>query len=344
MVGARTRQPDSMSSEPPSAPDLSRHSLVVTEEEEGLRLDRVLAARLADAGLSRSRLKALLEQGCVTAGGATIDDASRRVKSGERFDIQVPDAIEATPRPQAIDLVIVYEDAELLVIDKPAGLVVHPGAGNPEGTLVNALLAYCGDQLSGIGGVKRPGIVHRLDKDTSGLMVVAKNDRAHHALSAQFADRTLSRTYHAVLWGRPPKSDGEVEGLIGRSPTDRKRMAVVNHGGKAALTYYRVLKRFGLAASLVECRLATGRTHQIRVHMASVGSPVVGDPLYGHARSKLRLSGVPEPVRRLLLDFPRQALHAMALQFAHPVSGKLMEFNSKLPEDMEALVASLESL
>ena len=320
------------------------HTLVVPEEAAGQRLDRVLAQHLGDAGLSRSRLKSLLEQGCVSQGGRTIDDASRRVKPGECFEIRVPEAVEAEPQAEAIDLAIVYEDAELLVLDKAAGLVVHPGAGNHEGTLVNALLAHCGDQLSGIGGVKRPGIVHRLDKDTSGLMVVAKTDRAHHALSAQFADRTLSRTYHALVWGSPPKGEGEIEGNIGRSPHDRKRMAVVKSGGKAALTYYRVLQRFGLVASLVECRLATGRTHQIRVHMASVGNPLVGDPLYGHARAQRRLAGMADETRRRLLGFPRQALHAAALRFVHPKSGKNLQFQSNMPDDMEGLVASLESL
>jgi 23S rRNA pseudouridine1911/1915/1917 synthase len=240
----------------------------------------------------------------------------------------------AIPQPQEIPLTILFEDAEMLVIDKPAGLVVHPGAGNPDHTLVNALLAYCGDQLSGIGGVRRPGIVHRLDKDTSGLMVVAKTDRAHASLSAQLQARTLKRIYNAVVWGRPMPMNGKVEGDIGRSPTNRKRMALVTHGGRPAVTHYRTIGPLK-GASLIECRLETGRTHQIRVHMASLGNPLVGDPVYG-------LKRLPKDAATEARTFPRQALHATQISFLHPVSRTEMCYISSVPDDMGALIAALK--
>jgi len=318
----------------------------IPDEAAGQRLDKALAAGLPD--LSRSRVQALLEQGCVRGDGRTITDASLRVKPGQTFELQVPGAEAAEPVAQDIPLDVVFEDADVLVIDKPAGLVVHPAAGNPDGTLVNALLAHCGDSLSGIGGVRRPGIVHRLDKDTSGLMVVAKNDRAHHGLSDQFADRTLSRTYLALVWGVPNPTQGRIEGNIGRSSADRKKMAVVTGGGKPAGTKYRVVKSFGMAASLVECVLETGRTHQIRVHLTHIGHPLVGDPLYGRGRSG-RPGGkfaslLPEPLRGSLVGFPRQALHAAALTFRHPVSGEIVAFRSSIPADIHELIVTLESV
>lgn len=316
----------------------------------GDRLDRALADALAGAGdlgagLSRSRLKSLIEQGCVAVGGQTIVDASHRVKPGRTLSvtIQVPAATAAQPQPQDIPLNILYEDEDLLVLDKPAGLVVHPAAGNHDGTLVNALLHHCGDRLSGIGGVRRPGIVHRLDKDTSGLMVVAKTDRAHQGLSAQFADRTLSRTYIAVIWGMPAVREGELEANIGRHPHDRKRMAVVEKGGKPAITLYRVLKTLRLHAALVECKLMTGRTHQIRVHMTEMGHPLIGDPLYGKVRPA-RLKNMRPEAREAALAFPRQALHAVGLEFIHPVTGDHMEFESPLPCDIQHLIAELEAI
>jgi len=318
----------------------------VPEAAAGERLDKALAAGLPD--LSRSRVQALLEQGCVAEGGRTITDPSLRVKPGQTFDVFVPEAEAALPEAQDIPLDVVFEDEDVLVIDKPAGLVVHPAAGNHDGTLVNALLAHCGDSLSGIGGVRRPGIVHRLDKDTSGLMVVAKNDRAHHGLTEQFSDRTLSRTYHALVWGLPAPKQGRIEGAIGRSGADRKKMAVVDHGGKHAATRYRVLKAFGPAAALVECVLETGRTHQIRVHMAHIGHPLVGDPLYGRGRSTRvggkHASALPEPARGALVAFPRQALHATGLTFRHPGSGETMTFHAPLPGDLHELIVILESV
>ncbi|MGQ9364961.1 RluA family pseudouridine synthase [Azospirillum sp. ST 5-10] len=325
----------------------TRHSGTVPADAAGERLDKVLAAHVPD--LSRSRVRALLEQGHVRLDGRTIADASQRVKPGQAFDIFVPEAEPASPEAQDIPLTVVYEDEDVLVIDKPAGLVVHPAAGNPDNTLVNALLAHCGDSLSGIGGVRRPGIVHRLDKDTSGLMVVAKNDRAHQALTGQFSDRSLSRTYHALVWGVPSPKAGTVDAAIGRCPADRKRMAVVGgDAGKRAVTRYRVLRAWGRAAALVECVLETGRTHQIRVHMAHIGHPVVGDPLYGRGRPArargANAASLPEPIRAMLVGFPRQALHAVALAFVHPTQGAPVRFTTAMAPDVQGLVDALERI
>ena len=312
---------------------------VVPAEAAGERLDKFLAATFA--ALSRSRLRALLDQGHVGCGGRTITDPSHRVKPGQAFELTVPPPEPATPEPQAMPLTIVYEDDDVLVIDKPAGLVVHPAPGNRDLTLVNALLAHCGDSLSGIGGVCRPGIVHRLDKDTSGLLVAAKSDRAHAGLSAQFGDRTIRRTYAALVWGLPNPTSGTVAGAIGRSSADRKKMAVVGHGGKAAVTHYRLLRAFGLAAALVECRLETGRTHQIRVHLASIGHPVVGDAVYGGGMTPARAKRLPEAARPALAAFQRQALHARRLEFLHPVDGRPVAFEVELPEDIRGLIDAL---
>jgi len=305
--------------------------IVLTEAVQGQRLDRALAD--AAQGLSRVRVQALLADGQVTRDGVAVADASARAKPGQRFVIRVPPPIAAYPQPQDIPLNIAFEDAEMLVIDKPAGLVVHPGAGNPDGTLVNALLFYCGDQLSGIGGVRRPGIVHRLDKDTSGLMVVAKTDRAHISLSAQLQSRTLKRIYTSVVWGKPAPATGRIEGNIGRSPNDRKRMALVPHGGRSAVTHYRTLKSFR-TASVVECRLETGRTHQIRVHMAHLGNPLVGDPVYGLKRP-------PKDAPALARTFPRQALHATQVTFLHPLTNEEMCYSSPVSNDIAAVIATL---
>ena len=314
----------------------------VAPDEAGTRLDKWLSARLPE--LSRTRVKALIEDGRVAAAGATVADASARVKPGQAFTIAVPPSVSADPAPQAMDLVVVYEDAELVVVDKPAGLVVHPAPGSPDRTLVNALLAHCGDSLSGIGGVRRPGIVHRLDKDTSGLMVAAKTDRAHHALARQFEAHTIDRAYKAVVWGVPSPRSGEIAGNIGRSPVNRKKMAVVAGGGKPALTRYAVLHTYaGGAVALVECRLATGRTHQIRVHMTTLGHPLVGDRTYGRLRPG-RLKGLDPAVGERLAAFPRQALHAYRLGFSHPISGQILTFQSDMPYDINMLLTYLEEV
>jgi 23S rRNA pseudouridine1911/1915/1917 synthase len=312
----------------------------VNPEDAGERLDRFLARRLA--GLSRSRLKQLIEAGCVSAGGATLSDPSQRVKPGQIFTVAVPAPTPATPEGQAIDLAIVYEDEDLIVVDKPAGMVVHPAPGNPDRTLVNALIAHCGASLSGIGGERRPGIVHRLDKDTSGLIVAAKNDATHQALAADFASRQIERRYVALVWGCPNPREGEITGAIGRHPVDRKRMAVVKRGGKAALTRYRVMEVLGLAASLVECRLATGRTHQIRVHMAATGHPLLGDPVYGRETADRRARLGPGG-RAALAGFHRQALHAASLGFVHPRTRAALSFESPLPEDLTSLIKAMKT-
>ncbi len=317
----------------------TRFEIAIPETAGGERLDRALAA--ARPELSRSRIKALIEQGHLKLGGATIEEPSHRVKPGQVFTLEIPPAAPAAPQGQAIDLNIVYEDDDLIVIDKPAGMVVHPAPGNPDNTLVNALIAHCGDSLSGIGGEKRPGIVHRIDKDTSGLIVAAKNDAAHKALSAAFAAHDIERAYLCLVWGVPSPSAGTVEGNIGRHPVDRKRMAVVSRGGKPAITHYRVLKRFGLGAALVECRLETGRTHQIRVHMAKLGHPLIGDPTYGKPTPARRARLAPE-ARRAAEAFPRQALHATLLGFDHPRSGRHLRWQSESPADLRRLEQTLQ--
>lgn len=300
----------------------------------GERIDRALAAALPF--LSRSRIKSLLEAGFVEGGGVPVRDASHKVRAGDRYTVRVPPARPAEPRPQPMALSILYEDDQLLVIDKPAGLVVHPAPGSRDSTLVNALLAHCGDSLSGIGGVCRPGIVHRLDKDTSGLLVVAKTDAAHAGLAQQFLNHTVDRAYLALVWGVPVPPAGRIAGNIGRSPHDRKKMALRRSGGKAAATRYRTLRSYGKVVSLVECRLDTGRTHQIRVHMTSRGHPLVGDRTYGRPRPGAG------PLYDALLAFPRQALHAAELGFDHPTLAKRLEFRSPLPPDLDDLIAILE--
>ncbi|KAB2877143.1 MAG: RluA family pseudouridine synthase [Bauldia sp.] len=327
-----------------------RVEVVVGEADAGSRLDTYLAGAVAD--LSRSRAKALIVSGMVAVGGATIEEPKRPVKPGERVAVSLPPPEPAEPEAEAIPLAVVYEDTDLIVIDKPAGLVVHPAAGNWSGTLVNALVAHCGASLSGIGGVSRPGIVHRLDKDTSGLLVVAKTDRAHRGLAAQFADhgRTgpLERGYLALVWGAPERSEGTIDAALGRSSRNREKIEVKRAGGREAITHYRVTERYGPkgkppVAALVECRLETGRTHQIRVHMAAIGHPVIGDRAYG-AGFATKAALLPEPVRGLAAGFPRQALHAWLLGFEHPTKGEEMVLETPLPADMASLAQALKSL
>lgn len=308
-------------------------------EARGQRLDRFLADAIGT--LSRSRVKALIEQGQARRDGKVLSEPSEPVRPGAIYELALPPPAPATPQPQSIPFPILYEDADVIVLDKPAGLVVHPAPGNEDGTLVNALLAHCGDQFTGIGDERRPGIVHRLDKDTSGIMVVAKTQLASSALTAAFAARDLDRAYLALVWGLPSPLEGDIEGDIGRDKRDRKRMAVVTRNGKPALTRYRMLRTWGTSVSLLECRLATGRTHQIRVHLASRGHPVVGDPLYLRRVPAVARS-LPEPIRDRLLDFPRQALHAARLGFVHPRTGKPLQFSTEVPADMAEILSSLD--
>lgn len=294
------------------------------------RLDKALAE---DTGLSRERIKALIAQGDVIIGKSAATAPSARLQGGENFRITLPPPRPLEAEPQDIPIEVVFEDGDLLVVNKPAGMVVHPAAGNPDGTLVNALLHHCSGRLSGINGVARPGIVHRIDKDTSGLLVVAKNDASHEGLARQFADHSITRRYLAICAGQPNPPAGTVSGRIGRSDRDRKKMAVLPDDatrGKHAVTHYETLERLHHAA-LIECRLETGRTHQVRVHCASIGHPLLGDPVYGRT---------PGPLRGTLdeLGFRRQALHAARLGFKHPISGESLDFCAELPLDMRELI------
>ena len=324
--------------------------VTVAPEDAGQRLDKWLASRLE--GLSRARIQALIETGAVTAEGRTIGEANRRVKPGEVFHVTMPPAEPSGVAGEAMDLTVVYEDRDVIVIDKPAGLVVHPAAGHSSGTLVNALIAHCGETLSGIGGVMRPGIVHRLDKDTSGLIVVAKNDAAHQALSEQFkshgADGRLVRTYRALVWGVPDRKEGAIDLPLARSVTNRLKIAVAKGDtGRHAVTHYRVLDTFSgangkPAVSLMELQLETGRTHQIRVHLAHIGHPVLGDPVYG-AGFKTRIAALAEGAKEAVAALGRQALHAAELGFEHPSTGRILHFRSEFPEDLQLIMALLAS-
>lgn len=319
--------------------------ILETQAVSADRLDKALAAAFPE--VSRARFQALIAEGAVAVEGETITETRHKVKPGESLRVVLPEAAPALPQGETMVLPIVYEDRDLIVIDKPAGLVVHPGAGNETGTLVNALIAHCGDSLSGIGGVRRPGIVHRLDKDTSGLLVVAKNDRAHHGLSEQFAahgrDGRLERSYVALVWGVPERRIGTISAAIDRSTANRQKMAV-SRGANAreAVTHYEVLEVLGHppVASLVRCVLETGRTHQIRVHMAHIGHPLLGDGVYGSGfrTSARKLS---DTARNALNALNRQALHATSLGFEHPASGKPMRFESPAPEDFASLLSAL---
>ncbi len=294
------------------------------------RLDKALA-KMTD--LSRERIKSLIAQGHVEIAGKPAASPSAKIEAGTAFRIAMPPPEPLASEAQAIPLDIVFEDADLVVVNKPAGMVVHPAAGNRDGTLVNALLHHCRGQLSGINGVERPGIVHRIDKDTSGLLVVAKSDAAHEGLARQFADHSITRRYQAICAGHPKPREGTIEGRIGRSERDRKKMAVLapdSKRGKHAVTHYRTQQVFAHAA-LIECRLETGRTHQVRVHCQSIGNPLLGDPMYGRT---------PKALREVLaeLDFARQALHAARLGFSHPISGESLDFRAEVPADMRELI------
>lgn len=328
--------------------------LIADADAAGKRLDQWLAAQLAP-DLSRSRIQSLIAEGQVTVDGNPVREPKHKLREGMSVRLEMPDATPAEPEGEDIPLDILYEDDDVIVINKPAGLVVHPGNGNWTGTLVNALIHHCGDTLSGIGGVKRPGIVHRLDKETSGVMVVAKNDRAHRHLSEQFADhgRTgdLERAYLALIWGTTDRTNGTVDAHLGRSHKDRTRQAVVNEArddARHAVTHFSVIEKFGAkedataVASLIECRLETGRTHQIRVHMAHIGHPLVGDMEYGSA-FKTKANKLADPLKQVVLAFPRQALHARLLSFSHPADGEVLSFEAPLPDDMAELVDAFRS-
>ncbi|MGQ0671879.1 MAG: RluA family pseudouridine synthase [Hyphomicrobium sp.] len=336
-------------SSPPSGPT-PIIAVEATAVEAGERLDRLLAARLPE--MSRSRLQALIRAGAVRDDGGTIGEPGRRVKPGERFELALPEPVAAAPAAEAIALTVVFEDAHLIVVDKPAGLVVHPAPGHQGGTLVNALIAHCGTSLSGIGGVRRPGIVHRLDKDTSGLLVVAKTDAAHQGLAAQFsshgADGRLLRAYVALAWGCPPRARGTIEAALARSERNRKKIAVVARGGRRAATHYEVVESFAAGtgtpvAARLRLTLETGRTHQIRVHLAHLGHPVLGDPVYGAGfKSSARL--LSDTARDRLAALERQALHAAELGFEHPIEGRRLSFTSPCPDDIEGLISALRGM
>ena len=302
----------------------------------GERLDKALTAQLPE--LSRARLQALMAEGMVSSDGAPVRDASAKAKAGAAYLVRIPALVSAEPAAQAIPLTVLYEDAHLIVIDKPAGMAAHPAPGTPDGTLVNALLHHCGASLSGIGGVARPGIVHRLDKDTSGVMVAAKTDAAHKGLSALFAEHDIERVYIALTRGAPEPAAGTIVTRIGRSPTDRKKTAVLKSGGREAITHYRTERAFGPAkralAARIACTLETGRTHQIRVHLAHLGTPIAGDPLYGGTRRD----------RNLPLRPARPMLHAARLTFAHPISGRPLDFERPPHPDMLAVLAALQNV
>jgi 23S rRNA pseudouridine1911/1915/1917 synthase len=324
------------------------------EAAAGMRLDQWLAAALGE-DFSRNRVQALIREGAVLIDGVLVAEPKRKLAAGSRVTVEPPEPEPAEPQGEDIPLDILYEDEHLIVLNKPAGLVVHPGAGNWTGTLVNALIHHCGDSLSGIGGVRRPGIVHRLDKDTSGVMVVAKTDRAHRALSEDFADHgrsgSLERAYLALVWGAPARMTGAVDAPLGRA-ADRTRRAVVREehpDARHAVTHFTVRERFGgdqkaePLASLLECRLETGRTHQIRVHMAHIGHPLIGDQDYGRA-FRTKANRLPDDLREHVLAFPRQALHAYLLAFNHPATGAAMRFEAPMPLDMGELVDGFRRL
>ncbi|MGA9486252.1 MAG: RluA family pseudouridine synthase [Methylocella sp.] len=317
----------------------------VAPEHGGERLDRFLAGAASEQNVSRTRVKSLIEAGHASIDGATVKDPSQLLRAGQTASLHLPPPADPVPSGENIPLQIVFEDEHLLVIDKPAGLVVHPAGGHETGTLVNALIAHCGASLSGIGGVKRPGIVHRLDKDTSGLLVVAKTDAAHHGLAKLFADHgktlPLTREYLAFVWGTPARPSGTIDASLGRHATGRQKIAVMPEGrGRRAVTHWRLIESFAGEASLISCRLETGRTHQIRVHMAHMGHSVLGDPLYATG-FKSKAARLPSEAQANLDALSRQALHAAVLGFPHPVTGVPMRFESPLPQALQRLQDAL---
>ncbi len=330
---------------------------VIIGDDPPSRLDKALARDVPEAAhLSRSRIAKLMAEGAISEGGVVVSDPKRKVRAGDEFEITVEEAVEIQTRPEAIPLDVVFEDDDLIVVNKPAGMVVHPAPGTPGGTLVNALLHHLGDRLSGVGGEKRPGIVHRIDKDTTGLLVVAKTDKAHHGLSEQFAAHSVERRYDAVCYGVPSLADPRLRGVKGvsfesgsvirittqlaRHKTDRQKQAVLFQGGRHAVTRAEVIETFGSRAAHLQCRLETGRTHQIRVHMAHIGHGLIGDPVYG-GRRRVGGDGI---AADYVKSFKRQALHAATLGFEHPVSGNLLRFEAPMPQDMERLISALSSM
>ena len=316
---------------------MNTESFIYPSDCEPMRLDLFISSQLE--GETRAAVQRLIEAGNILVDGHPVR-ASLKLKGGEQITVEIPEPVAAEPKPESIPLEVLYEDHDLIVINKPAGLVVHPGAGNSSGTLVNALLAYCSD-LSGIGGELRPGIVHRLDKGTTGVLVAAKNDRAHQALSAQFHVHSVKRIYQALVFGNPAEDNGKIEGIIGRHPTERLRQSGKARNGKHAVTRWRAKERYG-RITLMELRLETGRTHQIRVHLTEAGFPLLGDPLYPDGG---RVNNLADPrLKKMITSLGRQALHARTLGFIHPVTGEYQEFSTPLPEDMQALCDYLASL
>lgn len=304
----------------------------VEESKTGIRIDKFIAEQFAD--FSRSQIQKLIEDGYVFADEEIITNKNFKTRNGDVYQIILPEPSAATPVPENISLDILYEDADLIVINKPAGMTVHPAAGVHNGTLVNAILYHCKGSLSGIGGVARPGIVHRIDRNTSGILVVAKNDLAHRRLADQFFEHSIERTYYAFVYNTPSPLKGTIEGNIARSSYDRKKMAIVQHGGKHAITHYETINIYNNAVSLIKCNLETGRTHQIRVHLSSIGCHLVGDDVYKGKKSIVKL---PEPLKNYVNSFPRQALHAASLGFIHPKTNEFLKFQAPFPEDMQDL-------
>jgi 23S rRNA pseudouridine1911/1915/1917 synthase len=313
-----------------------RYTNSVTDSDKGIRLDKFIADAFTD--FSRAQVQRLIEDGCVFIDEEVLVDKNYKTNLGDVYQIFLPEPEAATPVAENIPLDILYEDEDLIVVNKPAGMTVHPAAGVFHGTLVNALLYHCKDSLSGIGGVARPGIVHRIDRNTSGILVVAKNDVAHRALAEQFSVHSIERTYFAVVYNVPTPLKGTISGNIARSPYDRKKMAQVKQGGKPAITHYEVLETYQRAASLIKCNLETGRTHQIRVHLSGIGCHLVGDDVYSGKKSTLML---PEATKKIVNSFPRQALHAYSLGFIHPKTHQYMQFSADFPEDMSSLLQEL---